>query len=77
MYQVLKAIHVFAVIIFMGNIITGLFWKMHADGTYTKVSNDPDGFSSHEYFMTHPSLSGRGSALRRTKWQPVAVNLGP
>ena len=33
MYQLLKLIHLFAVIIFMGNIITGLFWKMHADGT--------------------------------------------
>ena len=33
MYQLLKVIHLFAVIIFMGNIITGLFWKMHADGT--------------------------------------------
>ena len=33
MYQLFKAIHVFAVIIFMGNIITGLFWKFHADGT--------------------------------------------
>ena len=33
MYQLLKAIHVFAVIIFMGNIITGLFWKRHFDRT--------------------------------------------
>lgn len=33
MYQLLKVIHVFAVIVFMGNIITGLFWKFHADGT--------------------------------------------
>src|SRR5688572_27178206 len=33
MYQLFKVIHVFAVIIFMGNIITGLFWKFHADGT--------------------------------------------
>jgi len=33
MYHVLKSIHVFAVIIFMGNIITGLFWKRHADLT--------------------------------------------
>lgn len=33
MYQLYKAIHVFAVIIFLGNIITGLFWKFHADGT--------------------------------------------
>lgn len=41
-------------------------WEMHADGTYTKVSNDPDGFSAHTYFMTHPSLSGRGSARETT-----------
>jgi uncharacterized membrane protein len=33
LYHLLKLIHVFAVIIFMGNIITGLFWKMHADQT--------------------------------------------
>lgn len=33
MYQLLKVIHVFAVIVFMGNIITGLFWKRHADQT--------------------------------------------
>ncbi|HKO58042.1 MAG TPA: DUF2269 family protein [Thermoanaerobaculia bacterium] len=33
LYHLLKLIHVFAVIIFLGNIITGLFWKMHADQT--------------------------------------------
>ena len=33
MYQLLKLIHVLAVIIFLGNIITGLFWKRHADLT--------------------------------------------
>lgn len=33
MYHILKLIHVAAVIIFLGNIITGLFWKAHADRT--------------------------------------------
>ena len=33
MYQILKLIHVAAVIIFLGNIINGLFWKAHADRT--------------------------------------------
>ena len=33
MYLVLKLLHVSAVIIFLGNIITGLFWKAHADHT--------------------------------------------
>jgi uncharacterized membrane protein len=37
MYQILRVIHVFAVILFMGNIITGLFWKMHADGTRNRL----------------------------------------
>jgi uncharacterized membrane protein len=33
MYHILKLIHVAAVILFLGNIITGLFWKAHADRT--------------------------------------------
>jgi uncharacterized membrane protein len=33
MYHFLQVVHVVAVILFMGNIITGLFWKVHADGT--------------------------------------------
>lgn len=31
MYLFLKLVHVAAVILFMGNIITGLFWKFHAE----------------------------------------------
>jgi uncharacterized membrane protein len=33
MYTTLKALHILAVVIFLGNIITGLFWKAHADRT--------------------------------------------
>lgn len=33
MYLLLKLIHVVAVILFLGNIVTGLFWKAHADRT--------------------------------------------
>jgi uncharacterized membrane protein len=32
-YQILKSVHVLAVVLFLGNIITGLFWKRHADRT--------------------------------------------
>jgi polyphosphate kinase len=40
-------------------------WHLAADGSYHRVSADDDAFSAHIYFMTNPSLSGRGSALHR------------
>jgi uncharacterized membrane protein len=33
MYLALKTVHVFSVVLFLGNIITGIFWKAHADAT--------------------------------------------
>ena len=38
-------------------------WRLHADGTYQRISNDPTAFAAHDYFMHNPSLSGRGKAL--------------
>jgi len=41
-------------------------WYMEPDGRYVRDSHaeDPDAFSAHMYFMTNPSLSGRGRALK-------------
>jgi polyphosphate kinase len=41
-------------------------WHMRCDGSYTRdeASEKSDAFSAHTYFMTNPSLSGRGRALR-------------
>jgi polyphosphate kinase len=41
-------------------------WYMKADGSYIRDSHseDADAFSAHTYFMTNPSLSGRGRALK-------------
>ncbi|HJT44605.1 MAG TPA: RNA degradosome polyphosphate kinase [Rhizomicrobium sp.] len=41
-------------------------WYMEADGRYVRDSHSEDGdaFSAHTYFMTNPSLSGRGRALK-------------
>jgi polyphosphate kinase len=41
------------------------------DGTYTRAPLDEE-FSAHTYFMTNPSLSGRGRALRRRQPRLVA-----
>jgi len=50
-------------------------WHMMPDGTYAR---DPDAdaenaFSAHTYFMTNPSLSGRGRALKIDQPRPVAI----
>ena len=41
-------------------------WVMRPDGGYARLPASDDAFSAHTYFMTNPSLSGRGSALRRS-----------
>jgi polyphosphate kinase len=38
-------------------------WELGADGTWRRVGKGKKPVSAHHYFMTNPSLSGRGSAL--------------
>lgn len=38
-------------------------WLLQPDGSYARVSEDSSTFAAHDYFMTNPSLSGRGKAL--------------
>ena len=38
-------------------------WKLHEDGTYSRLVGAQEVFSAHKYFMTNPSLSGMGSAI--------------
>jgi polyphosphate kinase len=41
-------------------------WQLQPGGEWKRVGRGEAAVSAHEYFMTNPSLSGRGSALRRT-----------
>ena len=38
-------------------------WDLHEDGAWRRVTKSKRPVSAHDYFMTNPSLSGRGSAL--------------
>ena len=44
-------------------------WSLKADGSYQRVqeSDVKSSFSAHHFFMTNPSLSGRGSALKKAR----------
>ena len=48
-------------------------WVMDADGEYHRVRAGPKAFCAHSFFMTNPSLSGRGSALKKSKKVPRLV----
>jgi polyphosphate kinase len=50
-------------------------WHMAPDGTYTRdpSADREDAFSAHTYFMTNPSLSGRGRALKMAPRRPTVV----
>ncbi|MEQ9609124.1 MAG: RNA degradosome polyphosphate kinase [Kiloniellaceae bacterium] len=48
-------------------------WILEPEGTFRRVRSTAKSFSAHTYFMTNPSLSGRGSALKKAKKAPRLV----
>jgi len=51
----------------------GQSWVMEADGTYRRRVPGKEPFIAHHYFMTNPSLSGRGSAVKLSGAVPRLV----
>ncbi len=54
-------------------------WLMHSDGTFERLRSKTPGeeFSAHGYFMSNPSLSGRGSALEVSLPPRLSLPEGP
>lgn len=69
-YLLLKLVHIFAVIIFLGNIITGLFWMKQADktGDLSVISFTMKGIRTSDRWFTIPgvfiiTIGGIGAAI--------------
>src|SRR3546814_4597598 len=45
-------------------------WELDSDGVYHRLDPGDKPFNLHRYFMTNPSLSGRGAALRQSDAVP-------
>lgn len=59
LYLSLKALHVFAVVVFLGNIITGLFWHAHASRTRDAklISHAMGGIIRSDRLFTMPGVT--------------------
>jgi polyphosphate kinase len=45
-------------------------WHLLPTGEYVRAPIKAEGFAAHDYFMTNPSLSGRGKALKKDVSRP-------
>ena len=48
-------------------------WVLKPNGSYMRSDLSDEAFSAHTYFMTNPSLSGRGKALEKSAPSPHLV----
>src|SRR5690349_23623403 len=76
LYFSLKALHIVSVVVFLGNIITGFFWKTHADrmGDLRARAQALDGLIRADRVFTAPAvflILATGVSLAMTMHLPI------
>ena len=62
---------------YFGSKLGDQSWLLDGEtGEYERVESDADGFNCHQYFMTNPSLSGRGEALKEDRVPTLSLRKG-
>ena len=58
MYLALKLLHIFAVVLFLGNIIIGIYWKLHGDRTRNPriIAHTIEGIIATDRLFTVPGV---------------------
>ena len=58
MYLAMKTLHVLAVVLFLGNVITGVFWKAHGDRTADPriIAHTLEGIIRSDRWFTIPGV---------------------
>lgn len=49
-------------------------WILQHDGSYKRIQPTTDAISAHDYFIKNPSLSGRGTSLKKTRSTQMLKN---
>ena len=81
LYLALKALHIVSVVLFLGNIITGVFWKVHADqtGDLRARAQALDGIIKADRWFTVPGvllIVATGVSMAQLAHLPILGTLG-